>query len=243
MLWVLIYGGIAGFSILAGAIVGLIFSLKQKTIARFMGFGSGALICALTFGLMEQAFQHGGFGPTIVGFLFGGGFFILGDWWLHLQGGRRHKRKQFVPPQRGLDGRALTLGTMLDNLPEAVALGLSLLSGGTRGLLMLLGIVANNFPEGISSTGGLLQQGFSKRKIFLLWSFTALLILGASLASFIYLKNISPYLMATIESFAAGAILALLADSMIPEAFEEGGFSIGFLTLIGFLFAFIIAKH
>lgn len=240
---IIIYGGIAGLSLLLGALVGLFFNLEQKTIAKFMGFGSGALICALTFGLMEEAFKHGGFDATIIGFLAGGAVFIFGDWLIHLKGGRRHKRRQFAVPHQGIDGKAITFGTMLDNIPESVALGISLLSGTSRGLLMLVGIVLNNFPEGISSTGGLLRQGFTKKKVFALWGFSALLIVAISVLSFVYLRNINPNIMAVIEAFAAGSILGLLADSMMPEAFEEGGFSIGLLTILGFLFAFIIAKY
>lgn len=93
----------------------------------------------------------------------------------------------FVFPHQGIDGKALTFGTMLDNIPESVTLGISLLSGASRDLLMLVGIVLNNFPESISSTGGVLRQGFTKKQVFTLWGFSAILIVAISVLGFIYL--------------------------------------------------------
>lgn len=242
MIQALIYGAASGLALLVGALTGSRYNLKQKTIAGFMAFGSGVLICALTFGLMEEAFSHGGFDAVIIGFVLGGLIFIAGDYLVHLKGGRKHRRKQLFATEKDANGKAITLGAMLDGIPESVALGIALFNGQGRGLLMLTAIVLSNFPEGISSITGLRNEGFSKKKIFGIWAIVAAITTVITVLSFVFLHDINPNTIGIIEAFAAGAILAMLADTMMPEAFEEGGFSIGILTVLGFLTAFIISR-
>jgi len=239
----IIYGGVSGLILLVGAWVGIFFKLKQKTIARFMAFGSGVLVCALTFGLMEEAFANGGFGAAIVGFVLGGAVFIAGDYLIHILGGRRHKRMQhLVPASAESSGQIITLGALLDGIPESIALGIAIFTGGGTGVLMLVAITLSNFPESISSISGLKKEKFSNYQIYLIWGIVALLGFVATILSYIFLHDVSSNMLGTIEAFAAGAILAMLADSMMPEAFEEGGFTIGILTVLGFLVAFVLAK-
>ncbi len=242
MFQALIFGIISGFSLLFGAVVGSTFNLKQKTIARFMAFGSGVLVCALTFGLMEEAFVHGGFDAVTIGFIAGGLTFVAGDYLVHIKGGRKHKRKQLVDARNESNGKIITLGALLDGVPESIALGISIFNGQGRGFLMLIAIVLSNFPEGISSINGLIKEGFSKKKIFIMWFVVAFLTATTTVLSFYFLHDASQNTIGVIEAFAAGAILAMLADSMMPEAFEEGGFSMGLLTVLGFLVAFIISR-
>jgi len=236
-----LYGGAAGLSLILGAAVGLIFKFKQTTIARFMAFGAGVLICALTFGLMEEAFGHGGFDAVIAGFLAGGMTYIVMDYFLHKIGARRHKHTQLLAaPQQ--DGRLITIGTVLDGIPESIALGISLFNGQGRGLLMLAAIVLSNFPESISSLTGLKREGYKKGKIYFIWGVVALVTLVVSVLSFTFLHDIDPNWIGFFEAFAAGAILAMLANSMMPEAYENGGFTIGILTILGFLVAFVLSR-
>jgi len=242
MLQIIIYGLAAGFSLLFGAFLGSGFNLKQNTIAGFMAFGSGVLICALTFGLMEEAFHHGGFDAVILGFLGGGLIFILGDYLIHRKGGRRHKRKTIFENPKESNGTAIFMGAVLDGVPETIALGIALFNGQGRGLLMLVAIILSNFPEGISSITGLKKEGFSKKNIYLMWTIVALILAAIAVLSFVFLNDINPNTIGIIEAFAAGAILAMLADTMMPEAYEEGGFAIGILTVLGFLVAFILSR-
>jgi len=243
MIQVIIYGIISGFSLVLGALVGVFFHLKQKVIASFMAFGSGVLICALTFGLMEEAFGLGGFDAVIVGFLCGGLVFIAGDYLLHYLGGRKHKRRQLRHSSKDSSGAAITLGAVLDGIPESIALGVALFTGHGKGLLMLVAIFLSNFPEGISSIHGLRKEGFSKSRILGLWGLVALVCAGITVLSFLFLRNISANTLGILEAFAAGAIMAMLADTMMPEAYEEGGFNVGFVTVLGFLVAFIVSRH
>jgi len=242
VLQALLFGLASGFSLLVGALTGSRFNLKQKTIAGFMAFGSGVLICALTFGLMEEAFGHGGFDAVIIGFLLGGITFIAGDYLVHKRGGRKHRRRQLYTTDKNANGKAITMGAMLDGIPESVALGIALFNGQGRGVLMLTAIILSNFPEGISSISGLRKEGFSKKKIFGIWALVAVITTAVTLASFVFLHDIGLNNIGIIEAFAAGAILAMLADTMMPEAFEDGGFTIGMLTVLGFLTAFIISR-
>jgi ZIP family zinc transporter len=240
---VLVFALVSGLSLLVGATLGILRPWKPKSIARFMAFGSGVLICALTFGLMEEAFSHGGFDAVIIGFLTGGATFILGDYVLHIKGGRRHKRRPIHESKAdSSSGKIIALGALLDGIPESIALGIALFAGGAQGVLMLSAIALSNFPEGISSVEGLKREGFSKKQIYILWTVVGLLCTAAVIISYLFLKELNLNTIGILESFAAGAILAMIADSMMPEAFEEGGFTIAISTVLGFLAAFILAK-
>lgn len=239
---IILYSAISSLSLLAGATFGQIFRLKKTTIARFMAFGAGVLICALTFGLMEEAFTHGGFDAVIIGFLTGGIVFIIGDYIIHLKGGRHHHRHKYED-QNNSNGLAITLGAMLDGVPESAALGIALFTSKSAGLLMMAAIALSNFPEAVSSISGLRARGYRSKNIYYTWFGVALLTFVVAIFSYYFLNGIAANTIGILEAFAAGAILAMLADSMMPEAYEEGGPSIGFLTILGFLTAFIISRY
>jgi len=229
MATVISYALITGFSLLLGAIASFIFNFRQRTVAAIMAFGSGALICALTFGL-------------IFGFLLGGITFIAGDFWIHRAGGRNHKRHQVFKSEKETSGSVITLGSILDGVPESVALGVSLLNPNGIGLMMVGAIFLSNLPESITATNGLTKEGLPKKQTFLIWFVVSAALTLTVILSFIFLKDLKLNTLGAIESFAAGAVLAMLADSMMPEAYEEGGVSIGLLTILGFLATFILAK-
>jgi len=236
----IIFGSVAGSALILGAIFGNSFKFSKKVIASFMAFGSGVLICALTFGLMENAFKLGGFDAIIFGFLLGGLTFIGGDWWLHRIGARRHKKVQLIESEDE-SGRLITLGAVLDGVPESIALGIVLFSG-TGGILMAAAIFLSNFPESISSISGLKREGYSTSRIYLLWLTVGVCSVIITVLSYFFLRDIDPNITGVLESFAAGAVLAMLADTMMPEAYSEGGFGVGIMTLLGFLAAFIISR-
>lgn len=238
----IIYSFLAGSSLILGVIIGTVFKIRQRIIAAIMAFGSGVLICALTFGLMEEAFKHGGFDAIAIGFLIGGVVFIGGDFLVHRYGGRTYKKKKHFKAVRDTNGKAIILGAALDGIPESIALGLSLLEKNGIGLLMLAAIFLSNLPESISSIDDLRKEEISTKQIYFSWSIVSISSIVAAILSFFFLKNISLNTRGIIEAFASGAILAMLADSMMPEAYEEGGYLIGLLTMLGFLTAFILSK-
>jgi len=242
MLNVIIFAAIAGFSLILGAILGTSLKISQKIIAAIMAFGSGVLICALTFGLMEEAFKHGGFDAIIVGFLIGGGVFILGDFIIHRFGGRNYKKSKRTKKIRETNGKAIFFGALLDGIPESIALGIALLSQNGLGVLMVSAIFLSNLPESLSSVDDLEKEGFSKKQIYIMWGIVSIFVTATTILSYLFMDVLAPNTLGIIEAFAAGAILAMLADSMIPEAYENGGYLIGFLTILGFLTAFMLSK-
>lgn len=242
MLKVGLYGAIAGSALILGALLGSLVNLRQKVVACFMAFGSGVLICALTFGLIEDAFRHGGVGSVMAGFICGGLVFMAGDFLIHLSGGRRHRRRPLIRPARSSNGRVMLLGAVLDGIPESAALGITLFGGGASGPLMLAAIFVSNFPESIASVAGLRREGFGRPRILALWGIVALMTVAVSVLSFRFLHDVHRALLGAIEAFAAGTILAMLAGSMMPEAYEEGGFDVTLFTILGFLVAFVLSR-
>lgn len=241
---IILYATLSGFSLILGAIIALKFKLSQKVVAFFMAFGSGVLICALTFGLMQQSFEHGGFDAVIIGFLLGGLVFIGSDYLMHRSGLKKHRKLNFLKVKfdQNPTGELITLGAILDGVPESIALGIALFNSHATGLLMLVAIFISNLPEGFSSTAGLLKEGFKKSKILLGWLAVGITLALIAIISFVFLHDLDPNTIGIIEAFAAGSILAMLADSMMPEAFDEGGFEIALATILGFLLAFIISR-
>jgi len=244
---VLLYSAIMGFSLFAGSALVMFFNFPQRTIAKLMAFGAGALLCAMTYGLMEDAFLYGGLDMAILGFLIGGLTFIMADYLIHSAGSRRHKRKQYLFPDpkdydKKISGRLIALGGMLDNFPEAMALGIALYNDQITGLMLLVAITLSNFPEGLSATAGMLREKISKGKILYLWFATAIMIIAVALLSYVFLRDINPDFIGFWHAFAAGAILAMLANTVMPEAYEEGDYTIGLVTVLGFLIAFVLAR-
>jgi zinc transporter, ZIP family len=242
MYQIIFFSFISGFSLTLGAVIGNIWKLKQKTIAAFMAFGSGVLICSLTFGLMEEAFGHGGFDAVIIGFLAGGLLYIGSDWAIHQFGGRRHRKIQHSQSKRNSNGIMITLGSVLDGIPEAIALGIALFSNQALGMMMISAIVISNIPESIASIPGLKKEGFSKKDIFVIWISVGIIVFLAVFLSYFFLRNLDHNTLGILEALAAGAILAMLADGMMPEAYKEGGYLIGILTILGFLLSFVMSR-
>lgn len=237
------YGAVSGLALLVGAFTGIVFKLKRKTISIFMAFGAGVLICALTIGLMENAFIHGGFDAVIIGFLMGGIIYIVGDYIIHYLGGRKHKIHQHSHLDSSVSGPAITLGAILDGIPESIALGIAIYWGNTLGILMLAAIALSNFPEGLGSISGLSKLGYKKWQMILLWLVVAAVAFVTVILSYTFFHNLDLNTIGILESFAAGAILAMLASTMMPDAYEDGGYSIGLVTVFGFLVAFVLSKY
>lgn len=222
-----------------GAIFGSLFHVKDKLIGTISAFGAGTMIAALTLGLMEESFKLGGFDNSIIGFLIGGVIFILGDLAIIKIGGRGHKRTYNVEESTGW---GIVLGAILDGIPESIALGIAFLLNPTVGVLVLVGIIAANLPEGISSAYDLKNQNKSIKEILITWLVVAVICFVFVILGYTVFANLSPSTIATLQSLAAGAILAMLASTMMPEAYKESGMNASFATVLGFLLIFIISK-
>ena len=217
-----------------------------------MGFGAGVLISALSFDLMDEAWQRAshagsGFAPVAFGFLGGAALFTLCNFALGLWGARHRKRS--TAEHRALDsgqcpqnGGALALGALLDGIPESIVIGVSLLEGHGVATVAVAAIFLSNLPEGLSSAAGMKAEGRKAGFVFLLWAGVALISGLSALLGYLAFASVAPGAVAAVQAVAAGAILAMIVDTMVPEAFEGTHDFAGLVAVAGFLAAFALSK-
>lgn len=239
------WGLIAGAGLLVGALIAFIVELPHRLIAAVMGFGSGVLIAVLSVDLMEKAFADGGALPTISGSLLGAVVFCFINWRLAKRGAQHRKRcggcvQQPREATTKGSGLAIAFGALLDGVPESIVIGLSLLGGEKIGVGLVAGFFLANVPQGLSSASGMKQAGRSGTYIFGVWG--GLVLLGGAAAALGHFAfgGLAPSLIAAILAFAAGGVLAMLAETMVPEAFQDAQPFIGLTTVVGFLAAFLL---
>jgi ZIP family zinc transporter len=241
-----LWGFIVGSGLLLGAAIAYFTSLSHRQISAVMGFGAGVLISVLSFKLMEEAYIHGGFGATIIGFLGGGLLFSSVNRYLSKQGAKDRKRCGCVmqPSESdiGGSGAAIAVGSLLDGIPEAIIIGISLIGSVTIGKEVFIGFLLANIPQGLSSVEGMKGAGRPPVYIFGVWISIVLLSGLAALLGYTVFSRFSPVIVATTTAMAAGGVLAMVSETMIPEAFEKTQSFIGLITVIGFLAFFLLTK-
>jgi ZIP family zinc transporter len=240
-----LWGFVAGAALLIGAGVGYFVRVPQRLIAAIMAFGSGVLISALSFELMDEAYQRGGFDSTALGFLGGAAVYTAANYLLSRRGAKHRKRSGGQQPSEHEDegsGLAIAVGALLDGVPESIAIGLSMLAGGVVSTVAVAAIFLSNIPEGLSSAAGMKKAGRTAAYIFGVWAGIALMSGLAALVGYTLFRGVSPDTVAATTAVAAGAILAMLVDTMIPEAFEQAHDFAGLISVLGFLAAFALSK-
>ncbi|WP_410580940.1 ZIP family metal transporter [Amycolatopsis sp. lyj-108] len=235
------WGLLAGSALLLGAVAGFLVRIPGKAVAGVMAFGSGVLISAVSFELIAEAHEKGGFLPTARGALGGALIYTLANVALARRGARHRKRSGDQQPsetEQAGSGTAIALGALLDGVPESMVIGTSLLGGGSVSVVTVAAVFISNVPEGLSSAAGMKRAGRSPRYVFLLWSGIAVISGVAAMLGYGVLGGASGATLAVITAIAGGAILAMIADTMIPEAFDDAQLWTGLITVAGFLTAF-----
>ena len=211
------WGALAASSLVLGALLGIARRWPPVLIGLVLAFGAGALISAVSFDLAEEGLKLGGGGALALGLAAG----ALTYW------GASH-----ALPDRG--GTALALGAFLDGIPEQAVLGIGLASGQGVGVGLLAAIFVSNLPEAIGSSADMRAP---KARIVALWLAVAAVCTAATIAGYALADAASNTLRAGIDGFAAGALLVMLSDSMIPDAHAKGGAKAGLVTVLGFAVA------
>jgi ZIP family zinc transporter len=239
------WGLLAGSSLVAGALIGYLVRIPAKVVASVMAFGSGVLLSAVSFELIAEAHDRGGFLPTALGAVAGAVIYTLANVALARRGARHRKRSGGQQPsesEQSGSGTAIALGALLDGVPESIVIGTSLLSGGAVSVVTVAAVFISNVPEGLSSASGMRQAGRSRRYVFALWGGIAVISGLAAMLGYGLLGGVSAAVLAAITALAGGAILAMITDTMIPEAFENAHLWIGLITVAGFLTAFGLSQ-
>jgi ZIP family zinc transporter len=214
-----------------------------------MAFGSGVLIATLCFSVFPEAFSYTHeLTATATGFILGGLSYIIANSLLERKSKANASTRinskapgdKPTTKTKPASGKALFIGSVMDNIPENAALGITLAAGGVLNLAFLVAIFVSNLPEGLGSTNDMKVSGLSRKYILLLWSVAVVIGTFSTTIGYSVLSNTSPPIISISIAFAAGAILVMLGESMIPEAFKKEGFGKGLALLAGFLIALIL---
>jgi ZIP family zinc transporter len=233
MVHAFLWGLLATSSLIMGGIIAFRVSLGNRILGMIMAFGAGTLISAVSYELIFNAVRLSkGSGYPAFGLFTGAFTFFFSDKLIEQFGAKSHmqidstRHSNLVVP--------MILAIILDGIPESIVIGLGMLEGGKVSLAMLVAVFISNLPEAIAGTSGMKTNGWGRNKIFFLWLFIAIVCAFSTLAGFTLFSNTSDNWLSFIDAFAGGAILIMLANSMIPEAYEHGGKLTGIVTVLGF---------
>jgi len=225
MLEALGWGAVAASSLLMGALFGLVRPWPSRAIGWVLGFGAGALISAVSFELAEDGVRIGGGAAVGVGLAAGALTYYVCDTEIERRSGGSSA------------GAGLALGAFLDGIPEQLVLGLGIALGDGVSAGLLAAIFVSNLPEAIGSATAMHGAGRSRRDVIVLWAGVAAICTVASGIGFAIADTASDTLKGGINGFAAGALVVMLVDSMIPEATRQAGRTTGLITTLGFAVA------
>lgn len=235
MLAAALWSALAASTLLVGALVVRAAAPSPRIIAVVMALGSGILIGSVAYELVADAQDSAGIPAVLVALLVGALSFTVGVRIIERGGGRRRKHPGGHPSTTDSSGVSIALGSVLDGVPESFVLGLTVVTGGVS-VPLFAGIALSNFPEGMASSSGLMRSGWSFRRVVRLWTAVVLTSAVAAALGAVVLDEL-PALGGVVEAFAGGALLAMIVDSMVPEAYELERDWTGLLVVAGFVAA------
>jgi zinc transporter, ZIP family len=252
----IVFGVIASSALVLGALVGGRFQFPKRVLAAMLSFAAGALVTALTFEMFQDSYEQGGIWRAALGLAVGAVVFTVVSLWLDrmAEGHRKddHGSEKLdldaaakdAPPSpasvSGAAGLALLAAATLDGIPENLVLGVAL-GEGSGGVALLAAIFAANFPEALVSSASMREQGRSQAFILGTWTVCAVLLIFAVLVGAGPLSRATHETLSLPLAFAAGAVLAALADTLMPEAYEHGGPTVALSTAAGFMVAYVLS--
>jgi len=240
-----LWGLAAGGTLVVGAAIAWFAHVPRVVVAGVMAFGSGVLFSALAFDLVDEAERSGGLTATVVGLLAGATAYVAANVALNRRGAARRKSdgdEQMSEQDMAGSGTAIAVGALLDGVPESIVLGLSLLGGSGVGVPVLAAIAISNLPEGLSSSAGMKRNGRSATYVFGVWVSIAVASGVAGLVGCLALDSASDATVSVVTAVAAGAILTMVTDTMIPEAVSRTHLWTGLITTLGFITAFALTR-
>jgi zinc transporter, ZIP family len=240
------WGLVAGSALILGALIGYSAHLPQRLIAGIMALGAGVLISAVAFELVDEAYRQGGGTVAGMGLAAGALIYTAGNIIVSRAGAKHRKRSGSNPNESPSGdanaGAAIAIGALLDGIPESVVIGVSIGGGAGVSVATVVAVFLSNVPEGLSSAAGMRNAGRSKTYVFGLWLGIAILSGIAAMVGNYALTGASPQIIASITALAAGAILAMIIDTMVPEATEEVHEATGLIAAVGFFIAFLLSR-
>ncbi|MGE2833158.1 ZIP family metal transporter [Mycobacterium sp. SMC-4] len=242
MLTAVLFGAAASSSLLIGSAIGARWSPPRWLTGILLAFASGALISALAFELFEDAYHMGGALRSGLGLIAGAATFVITDSLLdrYVAGSASPDEREVTSAgSRGGVGLALLAAVTLDGVPENMALGVSLVGGAS--LSLLVAIFFSNMPESLVGAVSMRESGTKPATVMLTWTVCAALLAVAVVVGRTVAADMSDPVLALALSFAGGAVLASLADTLMPEAFEHGRPLNAFATAAGFFLSFVLA--
>ena len=253
----LVFGLIASSGLVLGTLVGTQVKLPERVLALMLAFASGSLITALSFELFEDAYEKAGAWRAGIAFFVGAAVFVGVSWWLD----RRVERtaSTHAPPKLdkdiatpgpapappkavGATGLALLAAATLDGVPENMALGVTL-GEETGGVTLLVAIFAANVPEGLVGAAAMRTSGWSRSSAFGIWLAAGVILVAAVVVGRLVFPASGPETISIPLAFAGGAVIASLADTFMPEAFEGGGPLVAFATVAGFFVSYVVSTY
>ena len=222
------WGALAASSLVVGAVLALVRSWSPRVVGLVLGFGAGALIASVSFELAEEGLRIGSAYAVAIGLALGGLTYFAADRLVERWGGRKGGSSAGAP---------LAVGALLDGIPEQAVLGIGIAAGGGVSVALMVAIFASNLPEAIGSASDMRTGGRSAKSIVGLWAVVAAFCAAATVGGAALSDVVSSEGQAFIDGFAAGALLTMLIDSMVPEAKEKAKDLAGLATVVGFALA------